>query len=44
MNFAFYVSSKATRFNKILKDNNLELINSIKVVFSDDENTLYLRK
>lgn len=43
MNLAFYVSSKATRLNKILQDNNLELLKSIKVVFSDDENTFYLK-
>lgn len=44
MNFAFYVSSKATRLNKILDENNRELLNTIKVVFSDDEKNLYLKK
>lgn len=43
MNLAFYVSRKATRLNKILQDNNLELLKSIKLVFSDDESTLYLK-
>jgi phosphoribosylglycinamide formyltransferase-1 len=44
MNFAFYVSSKATRLNKILDEKNKNLLENIKVVFSDDESNIYLEK
>jgi phosphoribosylglycinamide formyltransferase 1 len=43
LNIGFYLSSKATRFNKILDENNLDLIKNIKVVFSDDVQNLYLK-
>lgn len=44
MNYAFYVSGKATRFNKILSQNNTELLNNVKVIFSDDEKNKYLEE
>lgn len=44
MNLGFYVSGKATRLNKILDLKNEEMIKSIKFVFSDDENTDYLKE
>ena len=43
VNLAFYISRKATRFKKLLDSDNKELINSIKVVFSDDKETMYLK-
>lgn len=44
MNFGFYVSSKATRLNKILDENNRKLLNNVKLVFSDDEKNAYLKE
>jgi phosphoribosylglycinamide formyltransferase-1 len=44
MNYAFYVSGKATRLAKILEDKNMELLTNIKVVFSDDEKNQYLEE
>lgn len=41
MNIAFYVSGKASRF-KIIMEENFELLKNVKVVFSDDIETLYL--
>lgn len=42
MNVGFYVSGKATRFNKILDSDDAEILESIKVVFSDDVKNDYL--
>jgi len=42
MNFAFYISGKATRFNKLINDNNEKLLKLVKFVFSDSEENLYL--
>lgn len=44
MNLAFYVSSTATRVNKILNDDNRDLLNDVKVVFSDDKKNVYLKE
>lgn len=44
MNLGFYVSGKATRLSKILDIKNTEMIKSIKFVFSDDDNTDYLKE
>ena len=41
---AFYVSSKATRLNKILDDKNFDLLNAVKVIFSDDDKNIYLKE
>lgn len=43
MNFAFYVSRKATRLKKILEEGRREFLKDIKIVFSDDSNTVYLK-
>ncbi len=43
MNIAFYVSGKATRLNKLLDKSSTETIQSIKFVFSDDRETIYLK-
>lgn len=42
MNLGFYISGKATRFNKILDMDNIEMLKSIKIVFSDDIENNYL--
>jgi phosphoribosylglycinamide formyltransferase-1 len=39
----FYISRRATRFNKILDISTYEMLDSIKVVFSDDVETDYLK-
>lgn len=44
LNLAFYVSGKATRLNRILNTNNSELIKSIKLVFSDSCENIYLKE
>lgn len=45
LNLAFYISNKATRFSKILEqNNNSELLKNVKVVFSDDADNLYLKE
>lgn len=41
MNFAFYVSGKASRLRKVLYENKL-MLQDVKVIFSDDAETAYL--
>lgn len=43
MNYAFYVSSKATRLSKILKENS-DFLKRVKVIFSDDKENEYLKE
>ena len=43
MNFAVYVSNKATRLNKVIEEGS-SLLEDIKVVFSDNKENLYLEK
>lgn len=43
MNFGFYISGRAARFNKILDIGDAEILESIKVVFSDDVKNDYLK-
>lgn len=42
MNIAFYVSGKASRLEKIL-EGNFKLLEDVKLVFSDDADTLFLK-
>lgn len=42
MKIGFYISGKATRFSKILAIDHPEMLESIKVVFSDDRTNDYL--
>lgn len=42
MNFAFYVSGKASRLRKALAEN-LAVMQDVKVIFSDDAETAYLK-
>lgn len=44
MRLGFYISGKAGRFNKILGLDNAEMLNAVKVVFSDDKKTDYLKE
>lgn len=41
MNFAFYVSGRASRLRKALAEN-MQLLKDVKVIFSDDVETSYL--
>lgn len=44
MNYAFYVSGKATRFNKIISQNNEEMMKNVKAVISDSSENIYLKE
>lgn len=44
MNLAFYISGIASRFNKMLNNANKELLDDIKVVFSDNEKNAYVKE
>lgn len=43
MNFAFYISSKATRLNNIIREKK-GILNDTKVVISDSEENLYIKR
>jgi len=43
LNFAFYVSGKASRLNNILTGENKKLLKSTKLVFSDDKSNFYIQ-
>lgn len=44
MNVAFYVSAKATRLRKIIEQGSSELLDSTRLIFSDDAENSYLRR
>lgn len=43
MNIAFYVSGKASRLRKIITGGNVEVLDSIKLIFSDDSQNKFLQ-